>query len=188
MNDHPRRIGHDAAGADSVDRFEPQRFTAPPEFFQCRRADWALEYARRGWHVFPLHSVRDGRCSCGRDCGKNAGKPATTDSKQIAAWWAKWPDANIGIATGKVSELIVIDIDGREGDEAWQRLLAQNGQPSLWTATVQTARGLHLYFELPAGSVIPCSTGGGLDVRGDGGYVVAPPSIHASGRVYEWID
>jgi putative DNA primase/helicase len=81
----------------------------------------ALHFAGRKWHVFPLHSVRDGRCSCGHDCGKNAGKHprlkggfkvATTDAAQIEAWWRKWPDANIGIATGAISGVVVVDVDG----------------------------------------------------------------------------
>jgi hypothetical protein len=155
----------------------------------------ALQYARWGWHVFPLHSIRDGRCTCGQDCGKNAGKhprvrggfkSATTDTHQIEAWWCKWPDANIGIATGIVSGIIVIDIDGTAGLTTLRSLLAKHG-PLPRTEVVKTARGWHLYFVLPASCApIPCSADDGLDVRGDGGYVVAPPSRHASGHVYQW--
>ena len=88
------------------------------------RLDWALAYAKRGLAVFPLYSIRDGHCTCRRDCGKNAGKHpavtggfkvATTDARQIVAWWSKWPDANVGIATGAVSGLVVVDIDGING-------------------------------------------------------------------------
>ena len=190
-NESPRR-GLNTAGA--VDQTEHNKPTAPSASFQSR-LHWALSYARRGIHVFPLHSIHNGRCTCGRDCRRNAGKHprvsggfkvATTDARQIKAWWRKWPDANIGIATGAISGILVIDIDGREGLDAWQILLAQN-RASLRTVTVKTARGWHLYFKLPSGFVIPCSTGGGLDVRGEGGYVVAPPSIHASGHVYRWV-
>jgi putative DNA primase/helicase len=157
----------------------------------------ALQYAARKWGVFPLHSVQNGQCSCGRDCGKNAGKhprvkggfkAATTDPRQIEEWWCKWPGANIGIATGSKSELVVIDIDGANGLATLQSLVAQHGVLPR-TAIVKTARGWHLYFAMPAtGTPIPCSTGGGLDVRGDGGYVVAPPSRHASGHVYQWCE
>ncbi len=161
-----------------------------PSLLEC-----ALQFGGRKWCVFPLHSVRDGQCTCGRDCGKNAGKhprvkggfkAATTDAHQIDAWWRKWPDANIGIATGTVSGLIVIDIDGADGLGALKSLVAQHGTLPR-TAIVKTARGWHVYFSMPAMCApIPCSTGGGLDVRGDGGYVVAPPSRHASGHVYQW--
>ena len=111
-----------------------------------------------GWPVFPLHSVQDGRCTCGRDCGKNAGKhprvkggfkAATTDARQIEAWWRKWPNANIGIATGAVSGIIVIDIDGAERTRNSAILVAQHGTLPR-TAIVKTARGWHLYFAMPA--------------------------------------
>lgn len=157
----------------------------------------ALAYARHGWRVFPVHSMRASRCTCGRDCGKNAAKHprttggfkvATTDACQIEEWWRKWPDANIGIATGAVSGIIVIDIDGDDGRATLQPLLARHGLLPR-SAVVITARGWHLYFAIAATCApIPCSTGNGLDVRGDGGYVVAPPSRHASGHIYQWCE
>jgi putative DNA primase/helicase len=195
MNEDPHHIVADAAGA--VGKTEHNQLTAPYSSFQSLYAliDWALAYAALGLHVFPLHSMRDGRCSCGRDCGKNAAKhprvkggfkAATTDARQIEEWWRKWPDANIGIATGAVSGVIVLDIDGRQGLETLKKLIAERG-PLSPTHAVKTARGWHLYFRTPAsGIAIPCSSGNGLDVRGDGGYVVAPPSIHISGHVYRW--
>jgi putative DNA primase/helicase len=159
--------------------------------------EYALQYAGRGWRVFPLHSMRDGRCTCGQDCGKNAGKHprvkggfkvATTDTRQIEAWWRKWPDANIGIATGAASGIVVFDIDGATGRATLQRLVEEHGQMPR-TAIAKTERGWHLYFAMPCPCTpIPCSTGDGLDVRGDGGYVVAPPSRHASGHVYRWCE
>ena len=161
-----------------------------PSLLEC-----ALQYAGRNWRVFPLHSVQDGRCTCGHDCGKNAAKhprvkggfkAATTDARQIEEWFRKWPNANLGIATGAVSGLVVIDIDGADGLATLQALVAQHGVLPR-TAIVKTARGWHLYFAMPATCTpIPCSTGNCLDVRADGGYVVAPPSLHASGHVYQW--
>jgi len=155
----------------------------------------SLQYVGRGWAVFPLHSVQDGRCTCGRDCGKNAGKHprvkggfkvATTDAGQIEAWWQQWPNANIGIATGAFSGLVVIDIDGASG-LATLRVLVDRYGTLPRTAIVKTARGWHLYFAMPKTcATIPCSTGDGLDVRGDGGYAVAPPSLHVTGHVYKW--
>jgi putative DNA primase/helicase len=196
MNENPHRVTPDAAGA--VGQNECNQPTAPPASFQLLSAvgDWALAYASRGIHVFPLHSIRNGRCTCNRDCGKNAAKHprvtggykvATIQAGQISTWWSKWPDANIGIATGAISGIVVIDIDGPQGLATLQEFVSKHG-PLPHTATVRTARGWHRYFRIPAGKVIPCSTGTGLDVRGDGGYVVAPPSVHATGAVYRWCE
>src|SRR5713226_1159337 len=87
--------------------------------------DAALDYARRGWFVFPVFEPTDGgRCTCNRsDCDspakhprtRNGFKAATTDELQIRQWWGRWPQANVGIATGVNSDLVVIDIDPRNG-------------------------------------------------------------------------
>ena len=155
----------------------------------------ALHYASLGWYVLALHNaIAGGGCSCGRaDCKspgkhprtKRGCKDASADPSQIEAWWGKWPCANIGIATGAVSGIVVLDIDGAEGVATLQTLIAEYGLLPR-TPVVQTARGLHFYFKLPQGVSVPCSTGNGLDIRGNGGYVVAPPSIHSSGHVYQW--
>src|SRR5262245_17069661 len=84
----------------------------------------ALSYAARGWPVLACHSVQDGRCSCGNTACEHAGKhprtahgvkDATTDPATITAWWQQWPDANVAIATGAVSGLVIIDVDPRSG-------------------------------------------------------------------------
>jgi len=84
----------------------------------------ALAYARRGWRVFPIWPIRDGRCACGSACGRDAGKhpigrlvphgvlDATTDASCITRWWTDTPDANVGIATGAGSDLVALDQDG----------------------------------------------------------------------------
>jgi hypothetical protein len=113
-------------------------------------------------------------------------KAATVGPSQIRAWWEKWPDANIGIATGQASGLLVLDIDGADGLTALQRLRDLNGLLPA-TLTVATGRGLHLYYALRQGEEVRCSSSEGLDVRGDGGYVVAPPSVHETGAVYRWV-
>lgn len=165
----------------------------------------ALSYAKRGWLVLPLHTpTRDG-CSClSGDCksvGKhpriaNGCKGASSSAEQIRSWWTRWPDANIGIATGPRSRLFVLDIDGNEGQASLRALEAQQRLPK--TLSVLTGRrgadgkreGYHLYFDWPAGArlrnSVPRGIGKGLDARGDGCYVVAPPSVHASGLHYEW--
>lgn len=153
----------------------------------------ALSYAARGWRVFPVHTpcMADGAsvCSCGRpnctDTGKHPRirawqKTATLDRGQVEAWWEKWPDANIGIACG--SGLIVLDLDGPDEIKKFAGIAAPyRGLPE--TLTCLTGRGVHLYLtgHLPNSRKVD-----GLLVRGDGGYVIAPPSLHASGRRYQW--
>ncbi len=160
--------------------------------------DWALPYARAGYHVFPIHTIRNGACSCGgiKRCkpGKhpvgtlvpNGLKDATTDPEVIKVWWSKMPDANIGIATGRESNLVVLDVDGAEGEALLAELERQYG-PLPPTAVVKTGKGRHLHFAYPKGVTKVRTVARKklkLDVRGDGGYVVAPPSIHESGHTY----
>lgn len=155
----------------------------------------ALAYAARNWRVFPLHSARDGKCSCRDDACTSKGKHprnsngctgATTDTAQIHQWWAQWPDANVGVATG--AGLVVIDIDPRHnGDESLGALTQQYG-PFPETPRVLTGGGgQHIYLS----SAVPIRSsagklGEGIDVRGEGGYVVAPPSVHETGTAYAW--
>jgi hypothetical protein len=103
-----------------------------------------------------------------------------------AHWWARWPDANLGVVTGRVSGLLVLDVDPDKGGAA--SLAALEAAHGRLPATLEVATGgggRHLYFRHPGGRV-GCAVGlrPGLDLRGDGGYVVAPPSIHPSGRAY----
>ncbi|MGD0777492.1 MAG: bifunctional DNA primase/polymerase [Candidatus Solibacter sp.] len=158
----------------------------------------ALTYAKQGWRIHPLHGAADGKCSCGKgDCSKKGKHPrikdwpkaATTEESLIRQWWAAWPDANIGVATGLGSGVFVIDVDGPTGLstlEKWKR--EHDWQAG--TLTAITGRGSHLYFR-QSDRKVPTSAGKlgkGIDVRGDGGYVVAPPSTHASGHRYAWKD
>lgn len=110
---------------------------------------------------------------------------ATRNPDTIREWWTRWPDANIGVATGPKSRLYVIDIDGPAAETAWTQL-AQPGDDD--TCTVRTSRGRHLYYRCD--QELPNTAGrlaSGIDTRGTGGYVVAPPSIHPDGGVYEWV-
>jgi len=149
--------------------------------------DAALSYAARGWPVFPVHTPTEGKCSCDRhNCDRSGKHPrtahglkdASTDPEQIRAWWTTWPTANIGLRTG--NGLVVVDCDpGRSDTEGFERALPD-------TLTVHTGGGgRHYFFRGKA----PCSQNRlapGVDVRGEGGYVVAAPSLHASGRSYSW--
>ena len=104
----------------------------------------------------------------------------------IRRYWRQ-PDRNIGIATGAVSGVWVLDIDGDDGAANLRALEARHGAlPETWEST--TGNGRHRWFKYTG--PIPSSAGRiapGLDVRGDGAYVIAPPSIHPSGRAYAWI-
>src|SRR4051812_25041544 len=101
--------------------------------------DHALAYAKRGFRVFPLHTPNaEGKCSCLRDCGRDNGKhprtldglkSATTDAEQINKWWSLWPEANIGILTGRESGIFVVDVDPRHGGtDTLKALLEKHGQ------------------------------------------------------------
>ena len=113
-------------------------------------------------------------------------KDATTDAATIDAWWQGCPEANIGIACGAASGVFVLDIDGEDGEGTMRKIEAGHG---VLPATVEviTGNGRHCYFRLedPIGNSVG-RIGLGIDTRGDGGYVLAPPSVHPSGRRYEW--
>ncbi len=153
--------------------------------------DAALQYAGRGWRVLPLYGLQHGVCTCklGTRCTSPGKHPcvkmgkafanASTDRGQIEKWFGK-PGRNVGIATGH--GLGVVDVDGEQG------LATLRGVASSLPRTLvsTTGRGLHLYYAVEG----PCPTnsGAGLDIRGDGGMVVAPPSMHLSGKAYAWIE
>ena len=152
----------------------------------------ALEYAASGWPVLPLHSPMDShRCSCGKPSCTSIGKHprtehgvlgATTDEPTIRSWWQAWPDANIGLACG--NGRVVVDVDDSRALEEFE---AQYGTLPV-TPRQQTGKGLHLVFSsngAPIGNKVrfaPC-----MDLRADGGYIVAAPSRHANGAVYTWV-
>lgn len=140
----------------------------------------ALIYAQRyRWPVFPLVPREK------RPITSHGLLDATIDEAQIREWWAKWPDANVGIRTG--DGLVVIDGDRRkQGHLTLRDLFSKHGRfPP--TYTVITSDGRHYYFksEIPMTSVGD-SLGPGVDVKGQGGYVVAPPSVHPSGHLYQY--
>ncbi|MGY4283634.1 hypothetical protein ACVWXO_002854 [Bradyrhizobium sp. LM2.7] len=115
-------------------------------------------------------------------------KRATTDPNIVAGWWSS-RRLNIGIATGAESGVWVLDIDGDEGEQTLRALEAEHGGLPP-TVEVITGAGRHLYWRWPSGTEIrntQCRDDlPGLDVRGNGGYVLAPPSVHPSGRIYAW--
>lgn len=106
----------------------------------------------------------------------------------LVQWWREYPNANIAVACGPVSGVLVLDVDGDIGREALEALEGKHGKlPSTWRSL--TGKGEHYWFRYPAGRRIGNSAhklGAGLDTRGQGGYVVAPGSVHENGNEYRW--
>ncbi len=166
------------------------------EMLNC---DFALFYAGLGWQVFPVHSVVDvDQCTCGNSGCENVGKhpvtknglkAATDDPDVIRAWWAEHPSANIGVATGSASGIWVVDVDTK--NDGLANFDALPGSQDLATVEQTTGSGgRHLIWAWNSDleprnrtDVIP-----GVDVRGEGGYIIVPPSAHRSGGCYEWVE
>lgn len=161
----------------------------------------ALEYAGRGWPVLPLHApATGGRCSCGKDGCVQAGKhprtahglkDATTDPDAIRGWWRKWPNANVGVATGPAAGVWMLGPDGPEGLADLSRLESEHGPLPPTCRSRSGSGGGHLIFAWPADGPAVSNRrnhrGLKIDVRGAGGYFVAPPSANANGS-YQWAD
>lgn len=147
----------------------------------------ALDYAAANWYVFPVEPRGK------KPLTTNGFKAATTDRATINGWWTKTPTANIGLDCGK-SGLVVVDLDqrgDRDGFAEWDELVTRQHVQAKTYTSLTGGGGKHLLFKAPAGIEIKNSAGKlapGIDVRGAGGYIVLPPSIHPSGRAYEWAD
>jgi hypothetical protein len=165
--------------------------------------DWALTYAARGWPVIPLFGVVDGRCACGAGACDSPGKhphsglaphgkdDASTDTQTIAAGFDRVRNLNVGLRTGVTFDVLDLDsrsagtwlacyavVQGADTDECWR-----SGPMSY------TGKGSHLlYAPTGAGNRTRVAGVAGFDWRGRDGYVVAPPSMHASGRRYLWAE
>jgi Bifunctional DNA primase/polymerase, N-terminal/Primase C terminal 1 (PriCT-1) len=143
----------------------------------------ALSLARLGCAIFPCQP-RDKTPAC-----RNGFKDATINPAHIDTWWEACPDLNIGIATGTPSGFFVLDIDNDKDGEASLRKLEEAYGALPPTVESVTGKGRHCYFRQGEYGPVGCSRdqiGPGLDIRGDGGYVIAPPSIHPNGGVYRW--
>jgi hypothetical protein len=167
----------------------------------------ALDYARRGWRVIPLHYVREyGEmpvCSCWKreECKatgkhptiKNWREVATIDTDLITCWWRAWPLANIGLLMGGVARLVTIDIDGEAGRESVMQFEQLHGTlpVTLTQTTGRATGGEHLLFTVPESLDIDrirnrAHLAPGIDIRAEGGLIVAAPSVHPTGTVYRW--
>jgi hypothetical protein len=191
---------------EETEKYPPPLCTIDENKFDARERAFGL--ARRGFFVLPLHTPNfDGdktSCSCKKADGcPHIGKhprydfltlrygvsDATRDPELIRLWFEKWPDANLGIATGKRSNLLVLDVDGLSGAFALDEIESEfSPLPETLIQRTGKPNGKHYLFSYPEGVSIPNSVGdigSGLDIRSDGGYIVADPSIHKSGRRYE---
>lgn len=156
--------------------------------------DADLAYAARGWPVFPVaargklplipSAHKPGEPPCAGECGRDGHgfNDATTDPERIAEWRRRWPEANTGLRTGVAFD--AVDIDGPEGLAALNDYRAD--RPITWGPEAQTGGdGWHLLHQ-PSGAGNRAAMLPKVDYRGVGGYIVAPPSIHPSGRPYRW--
>ena len=147
----------------------------------------AIEYATKyGWAVFPI------RAETKRPLTPHGCKDAKKNVSAIKAWWKRWPDASIGIATGSASNLIVIDEDqdeekGKDGYSSMRLWEADHGDLPDTVRAITGRGGYHLYFHYTGTDFgNRANVLDGVDVRGEGGYVVAPPSVHPNGTEYAW--
>lgn len=144
----------------------------------------ALAYANRGWPVFPCDPKNK------RPLTRHGFKDASTNSSQIETWWSQWPTAMIGVPTGRATGFWVLDVDDPAAFEA-----AYPGKLPP-TRRCRTGKGYHAYFAEDPGAPMRNSQRSteawphpklpGVEVRGEGGYVIVPPSIHPSGSCYQW--
>jgi len=146
-------------------------------------AQAALDYAAHGWAVIPLRPGEKRPLIRWEEFQQR--RPTTIE---VAEWFRRWSRANVGIVTGSVSHVLVLDIDPQHGgEESLARLETQHGPLPATVELTTGGEGRHLYFQHPGGAVhnrvglMP-----GIDLRGDGGYVVAPPSLHPCGGQYRW--
>jgi putative DNA primase/helicase len=157
----------------------------------------ALLYASLGWQILPLYGIKNNICECGNINCSSAGKHprlkkglhgATTDEKIIREWFNKWPDANIGIRTGEESGFFAFDIDPRHGGEdSYFDLESKYGKLPDTVESLTGGGGRHKLFKHPGFPVKgTVNLFPGIDIRGDGNYIVAPPSLHISGGVYQF--
>jgi putative DNA primase/helicase len=209
-NEKPCRGGNAAGAGDFVDQQKDN--TLPSLKFQSRIGmrsasaaahlpvfsgnftlpEAAVLYAKHDIPVLPLHGIRNRRCTCGTFCGEAAGahprvpggfRAATSNLPQIRRYWRKWPDANIGIATGAASGLAVVTIRCAIGIAPLDWHVAQFG-PLPRVPTARTPHGLSLYFKHcgELSHALP----DGIEVHAAASFAIAPPSRHVSGHAYEW--
>jgi len=153
------------------------RDTAPHTQKPAPALDWALAYRQLGWSPIPINQATK---KPPKDFLWKQYQDAPADETTIRSWYTRWPMAGVGIVTGAVSKLWVVDIDSTEGAA---RVASLDLPP---VPTVKTSKGTHLYFTQTGALRNTAKKVEGLDTRGEGGFVVAPPTLHPSGVAYAW--
>lgn len=154
----------------------------------------AVAFAARGHAVLPLHGIANGKCTCGTDCGRNAGKhphhlaphglkSATTDLEKVRAWFRRHPEINYGIVT---DTLPTVDIDPRNGgDVSWRELVKKHHDVCGWR--VRTGGGgEHIMLGTVSTALPSCKLAKGIEFQSIGKYIVGAGSMHQSGKRYFW--
>ena len=143
------------------------------------RLQAALRYCDKGFSVIPIRPDKKPFVQWTDFQKRRATK------EEIKKWFSQWPKANVGIVTGKISGVFVIDCDSQEAYEKIQAMLPE----CFLTAIVKTPRGYHLYFAYASENTISNAAGilPGVDIRGEGGYAIAPPSVNTEGKAYSWM-
>jgi putative DNA primase/helicase len=165
--------------------------------------DHALAYAARGWPVFPCHPATKQPLVKSDVEGEGGVKMASIEPARIREWWTRWPQAMIGLPTGRAIGAFVVDVDAGEDKTTGEiyeaaalqlKLEAAIGGPLPPARFALTPRGgVHLYFKMPVEDLIGNRTDllgkkSRIDIRGEGGYVIAPPSARKDGVIYAWGD
>lgn len=144
---------------------------------------WALKYASKGWRVFPIKPRQKQPPLISDNLVR-----ASSDPEQITRWWTEWPDANIGVVTGE--SFFVFDTDPRNGgDQTRAHMVQTHGAFPDTLAQITGGNGRQEFFSMPEQAVIksgPLYGSPGIDIKADGGYVLLPPSVHPSGKRYDW--
>ena len=135
-------------------------------------------YAEQGFKIFPCNPVKTPKVKWSEEMTNDVGK--------ITSWWHQWPDSMIGLVCGQVNGIVVLDIDVKNDVNGFESLKERNFKISTNTFRVNTpSGGSHFYFKLRENEIIKNSAGliaPGVDVRGEGGYVIAPPSVCPAGQ------
>jgi hypothetical protein len=165
------------------------------------KVSFAKAYVQAGWGVFPLKAkdklplfpaAHEKGTKCKGECGQlgHGLWDATHEENMAVGWWDTLPSANIGIACGKDSGIVVLDVDaGHGGFDSLTELIMKHGALPATPVSKTGSGGEHIFFKHPGIEIRNSAgkLGKGLDIRGDGGYVVVPPSIHPNGNIYEWV-
>lgn len=141
--------------------------------------DAALWYAKQGIPVFPCKRSK-------QPYTRNGFKAASVSESSIRDWWERWPDANIGVPTGSRSNMLAVDIDPRNGgNESFEGLIAKYGPLPKTAEQLTGGGGRHIIFRHP-GFKLAAKLADGIDLKGEGGYIIVAPSVHESEKVYRW--